>query len=491
MKSRLGYLIELFQLTGRELASVGHVDVSLISKWKNGSRTLKSDVESAQLISQYIYAIDKKREPSHLNTIMTKEYLNYMDYSEDKKLSLFKEWLCQSATSDDFVNFTQSVHQISLYESSMGLEYRRMQILKALEHDQNVFIKDVAIFLFNDYDWLDNDSGFNNRLVEHLEYLLQANVCVTLYFVLSYREEKFEKLILNLTKLMLYTHFQFSTKIMIAPIISGQSYLINMNERLVHGISNGNNYFTEITLDIDSNQMHFNNLVSHFNKKDIKSTILSVDKMNALIKQVLKTGRRRDNSYFISQSLFFTSMKEDLLLEILNDNLIDDDKITKCLNFYKQLNKNFKQNVENFENRHIYYYEVLETLAMKDSFICSNLSAIVGDAITIRKDQYIQHLQHTIYRLKTHENYHIAIVSENLIASFLHGINIWIKDSNMMLLWAEANVDKAAYVVDFDILDIYTQYFNEIWSKVSFNDHITNISIMQLNKLIKIASVAT
>ncbi len=489
MKSRLGYLIELFHLTGRELASVGHVDVSLISKWKNGSRTLKSDVESALLISQYIYTIDKKRDHSYLNIIMAKEYSTYMDYPQDKKMALFKDWLCQPATSDDFMNFTKSVNQLSLYTSSMGLEYRRIEILKALEQGHNGLVKDVEIFLFNDYDWLDNDGEFNNRLVGHLEYLLQTDVSVRLYLVLSYREEKFENLILNLTKLMLYTHFQLSTKIMIAPIISGHSYLINMNERLVHGISNGNNYFTEITMDIDSNQMHFNNLVSHFNQKDIKSSILSADKLNSLIKQVLKTGRRRDNSYFISQSLFFTSIQEDLLLEILNDNLIDDEKITKCLNFYKQLNKNFKQNVEDFENRHIYYYEALETLAMKDSFICSNLSAIVGEAIIIRKDQYIQHLQHTINRLKTHKNYHIAIVNENIIASFMHGINIWIKDSNMMLLWAEANVDKAAYVVDFDILDIYTQYYNKIWSTISFNNQRRNISIMQLNKIIKICQI--
>jgi len=176
-------------------------------------------------------------------------------------------------------------------------------------------------------------------------------------------------------------------------------------------------------------------------------------------------------------------------LEILNDNLIDDANITKCRNFYKQLNKNFKQNVENFENRHIYYYEVLEALAMKDSFICSNLSAIVGKTIIIRKDQYIQHLQHTINRLRTHKNYHIAVVSENVIDRFMHGINIWIKDSNMMLLWQEANVDKAACVVDFGILDIYTQYYNKIWSTVSFNDQITNISIMQLNKIIKICQI--
>jgi transcriptional regulator with XRE-family HTH domain len=57
-KSRFEILLNAFRISGKELAELLHIDSSLVSKWKNNKRSMKSNSPHLNSIVQHFIALD-------------------------------------------------------------------------------------------------------------------------------------------------------------------------------------------------------------------------------------------------------------------------------------------------------------------------------------------------------------------------------------------------------------------------------------------------
>ena len=97
-----------------------------------------------------------------------------------------------------------------------------------------------------------------------------------------------------------------------------------------------------------------------------------------------------------------------------------------------------------------------------------------------------KHIQQTIERLRKNDNYNIAIVGVNFTNDYIANANVWIKDSNLMILWPHQTLSQAVSIIEPHVLDIYTRYYNEVWSTLASNINIKEKSINQLEKIYRL-----
>ena len=91
--SRLGYLMDRFNITGRELASALHVDFTLVSKWRNLTRTLAPRSIHLKKIVEYFVALDSKTQYSTLLELLTETYPNAQLKSVTEISMFLSKWL--------------------------------------------------------------------------------------------------------------------------------------------------------------------------------------------------------------------------------------------------------------------------------------------------------------------------------------------------------------------------------------------------------------
>jgi predicted transcriptional regulator len=58
MATKLDLIMRLFSVSGKEIASVIHVDGSLVSRWRKGKRTLRFDSSYMAKIVNYFMELD-------------------------------------------------------------------------------------------------------------------------------------------------------------------------------------------------------------------------------------------------------------------------------------------------------------------------------------------------------------------------------------------------------------------------------------------------
>ena len=59
MHNRIKLLMKLFNISNTDLARLLQVDITLVSKWRNGSRSMKASQEYINRFVSYVVKLDK------------------------------------------------------------------------------------------------------------------------------------------------------------------------------------------------------------------------------------------------------------------------------------------------------------------------------------------------------------------------------------------------------------------------------------------------
>ncbi len=93
MESRLGVLMDNFAISGKDLASLLHIDSSLVSKWRNGKRTLRPNSVYTTQIIRHVMALDRNNHYAKIRMMLSREYMNIFKCPEQEIALFLKDWL--------------------------------------------------------------------------------------------------------------------------------------------------------------------------------------------------------------------------------------------------------------------------------------------------------------------------------------------------------------------------------------------------------------
>lgn len=93
MEKRLKILMKMFRISNQDLAMLLSVDVSLVSKWRSGTRSLHSNSEYMKKLNSYVIGLDRKNGYKKLQELLGKDYGEIGTMSEDEMSLLLSDWL--------------------------------------------------------------------------------------------------------------------------------------------------------------------------------------------------------------------------------------------------------------------------------------------------------------------------------------------------------------------------------------------------------------
>ena len=473
-------------ISGKELSNYLHMDVSLISRWKTGKRKITNSHYLYLLANFFIHFEEEKYWSILCNLLNLSPAINDTSLVDD-----LAHWLSQSFIEQDSLHLyaLMSDHPNSetYLKSYIGNSGRRQAILEFLSSVANLNGKMLYLISSEDMSWLTDDPIFPKQWALALTNCIDHGYEITIIHTIRRSMEELSTAFLQWMPLYLTSkvHAYYINKSNIqAP---AETLFIAENLLLCEGncfTKEANDRYSALTNDpltISSRQQDFLYILS----KTIQlNHIVTLPQLPEILDLVTRIGNNKEDSLLRADELFFTTMKRDLLEEILIDNNVNKYIQEVCLHFYDQLTFNFNQNVRLFNNKHIYNLNRLKEQSESAHYKANLLSIITGQEIWISRRQYIRHIESTIHRLRTNDHYHIGLYRPDLTPLPIERLNFWVKEGYFLTFWSKQSYKNIQLSKEPTMIETIKQFYNQQWDMLPPIDKSKTHVIEHLEKLI-------
>jgi len=497
-KTRLEILMRLANVTGKTLSNSLHVDMSLVSRWKNGVRSLVKNSEQLEKICDFFIGNNHGENlPIIHKIIIGKSTSALITMDEAGCLHLKRQlaiWLLEPLKINEYLLFEQQEtfnddeNKQKFYISFNGNEGRRQAMVAFLENILQ-FKEPHRILIMDEenYEWLrESQIYLNSWKKKMLDILGRGHQLVIIRGTNKRLDSLFDEIVewmpLYLTgQIGSYVGMQISSEFptslyILEDICALSGFEVDKEERFTA--------FTNDPLTIQSFQKMFekallrkNPFIKVFNRSNIQKAI----------QDIIIAGENNDPSYYMANELFFTNMREDLLSDILKNNSCTVVEEEIVLNFHKRLNQNFDQNVRLCENHHIYNYKSLEKCAKQTSYLNSHLSIITGRDIYMTRQDFIRHIEGTMRRIEKNADFDVALTSDNAKAPMLEEHEIWIKDGHYICTWSNKAYEHIIISLEPSVTHVFTEYYRQLWNSILVVEKDKKAVIEKFEKILKLA----
>lgn len=500
-KTRLEFLMLRTNVTGKTLAKYLHVDMSLVSRWKNGTRNLQNNNTQLEKICGFFITSNEGEYFPIVQQFMKGRYTLERFLSEGKIRNLctkeLSQWLLQPMRLDEYLLFEKqaasgsNLSQEKFYITFEGNKGRRQAILAFLEmvqdseHTHRIFIMDGE-----KDDWLLEDQQFFEFWKEKmLELLSQGHQLVIIRRFDQHLESLFNEIVLWMP-IYLNTQVQIYMATQEVPYGHQQSFYLLEEAYSLNGFytdDQADGRFSALTNDLLTVRSYQNLVEKILGKCYQLFYVYTRSTIEKVAETILKAGANNDNSYFMSNELFFSNMSEDLVKDILRYNACEAFEEKRVLNFYHQLNHNFGQNIQAFKNQHTYSYQCLEAFAKQNTYLNSHLSFFAGRPIYMNRQHYIRHIEGTMERLKKNADFSIALTRLDQKVYIQDDLDLWIKDGHFLCVWSNKTYEYMLISLDPSVTHIFTERYEAFWKSIPTVERDKTVVLQKFDKLLSLA----
>lgn len=183
-KSQLGYIMDLIELTGKDLATAINVDRTLVSKWKNNARPFSSSSVHFKNLVEALIFFNSRRKDSTLERFFGKVYpkedKNEPEYLEVcLTLWLIGKDLGNFNNLNDWRTSKSALYSanIEIYQGNVGKRHALLDFFEyalSLPPGQEIFISDLE-----EKNWLIEDPEFYNLYYKKYYEIIEMGHNVT------------------------------------------------------------------------------------------------------------------------------------------------------------------------------------------------------------------------------------------------------------------------------------------------------------------------
>ncbi len=437
-KSQFGYIMDLLEITGKEVSKGISVDRTLVSKWKNNARPLKQKNPHFSNVVKVLIEYNTERKDAILERFFREVYPNIDRNEPDYLFTCLNVWL-QGNDLGYFHSFNDwRKSKDALYTTNIevfqGNEGKRNAILEFFDYalqlpvGQEIFISDLE-----QSTWLTEQPGFHNIYHNKIDELAKYGHNITILYNPQVNTTSFDQF--DYFRLAKYftgnvTAYNSSDRRGSGPSL----YIIHRHMVMLSmaGDTQDNRYITLYRDPFSIKQM-----VRLFVKRLERSTqMISTysshgTSLKGFTENLLSAIKDGNSSYFLSPLPPFSTIPEVLLQEILSSHEMTDQQMFELMQIHK-VNKNlFFNNTTKTQLNEVISKEKLEAALSQEKTRLDDISSIIKKDVYITREQVIQHLTALSDLAEHYENFDITVASYKEIPLLSQSM-LWVVKDQML-----------------------------------------------------------
>lgn len=481
--SRLSYLMDIMNVTGKELSEAINIDNTTVSKWKNNQRKLKYRSKYPKMIATYFF--NKEFDFKHEDLIsMLKEYYPGLNSNNTEEIL---ETLCRWLTEEDNNQIIESKDDgdykaiVNVYTGINGWDKAIddfWNTINLLDKKHTVIIGD-----YGDIDWKNEDE----LVRKSMNYIINSARRGNEVIIIDRVTDEYKPYDVLLRWLPMYLsdnvniyYYEDSCNNNLKQSIYGVDGEIALTGCAIDNVQESN--LTTVYKDKANVEFYNTLLQSNLdNSKKLIETINTCDvvDMQKIIEENLKRARL---TYLLNNLPTFRNMPLELLEKILDDNNVEESYKKRCIKAYK-----IRREIRNRCNyRQIYNLEAIENALNNEYIIDYDLSAIIGKDIKISRDDFICQLKY-IAKTTTTKSYQMVLVPFSEISLLSKSAEIIAQDDSIVLAWDASKYKKRMYCKELTVIGGLFEYMEEVWSSIPLICKNEKWTQKQLDRILDLA----
>lgn len=436
-KSQFGYLMDLLEITGKEMSIKTSVDRTLISKWKNNARQIKVNSKHFHQLIEAFIAFNKTRTDKVLERFFREIYPSIDRNEPDYLKTCLETWLIGQDLGyfHSFSDWRKSQNalyttNIEVFKGNQGKRDAIMEFFRTaadMPPGQEIFISDNELV-----DWLIEDDLFNADYHQKLHNLAVYGHNITIIF----NGKSAEHMLDNFQYFRLSKYFTGNVTAYQASRDMGPSLYIIHKHMLLLSMSadmDSDNRYISIYRDPFSIQQMVQMFMLRLQRaSQMISTYSSHGtSLKGFTENLLTAIQGRDNSYFISPLPPFSTMPENILKEILESHDMTDVQTYELMQIHKVNKTMFFSNLEKSCLDEIISKNRLEEALSEDKIRLDDISAIIRKDVYITRDQLIAHLRALSDLTSQYQDFNITVATFDEIP-LLESCMLWLIEDQML-----------------------------------------------------------
>ena len=458
--NKFSYLLNLLKISPSQMAEYLNVDRTLVSKWKNGTRTisinsdyfdkalefliLKNETLNAKLLENLLSSIypDLNNEVNH-NLYLMNHLKNYiLNDNNDNKISKTNETIAPNSI------YSASVPIYSSEENML------LGILNMLDSVINDGIPQKLIFIFNDtLDLLMDYDNFRNKWLEKVLTLLNMGCKLRLAYTIGNSSKLFiylSSLIFhkNCSILSYMNSSNYDSKKTSFHIIEDRKIFLSIyhcEERNLY--SYGAIFFDPVSID-------FYTKIAEDIISKAKPTLYKLNAYtlyDTLFRQInIQANEIFANHhtiyYYDKIPTIYPTISEDLFYEILCNSIQSKDTIKKEFDLFKKINQYIKDHYYKNERKHFYPIDSLIKMADMDTIVYRE-ALNQFPKLVVSNSQFKRHMKELADYLLSNEKFNICLCPTTLIPS-APSVHCWCKKNERLIIFDDNYISQVKMCSD-------------------------------------------
>lgn len=436
--SPLGFMMEYIGIQTTALAQALHVDASLISKWKTGNRTLSAhSIYMNEVIAFFLN--DETCPVSIVKQALGDMYPHEEITTPNQLEALLRRALTTNTLPLPAMPALSGPGSSSLTALSFtGNSGRREAISQLLSYAETMTTPGDIIFIDSEeYLWLLEDTTYIEQFTQRIMGLLYKGFRAKFVIHYSSYRERFINLFNACSPLIFHRnvdwyYYEYYDELLMNFSFFILNHAVSLLGTSVDKTDSNTIIFTDPSLVIQHENMakhmigQCHELFHTFHPSSIEEVVDGIYHF-----------KRHGAFYSYLPSPAFVSAKEYLQREILINNGLAEDEITKYLDLNNKFRKAtschfLKKEAPTEPFIYIFQLEEMMRRIQEHTFISGSLTLLNGKAVQITKRQYAQELRDLARDLLKYDMMRIIFVSVKDQLP-LPSINCWCKQNLWMI----------------------------------------------------------
>ena len=491
--SRLAMLMQLLDVTGREMAAALHVDHSLVSKWKNNHRKIPVRMGVISRVADFLIESDMKKIRSVIYPLLVRSenpdiHLNSLDQRSmlDLRQKLVA-WLQDQAPlhhqahhqaqPNHFTQYWQSKDQyvcpIEIFPGEAGRKKAVLNMFDtvlAMPSDTQLWV-----LIQENTSWVDNDPVFSAKLHRKIISLVDKKQSLHIIYWLDHQSDMIHALARDWLPLQLnpqiqswyYPKYEPSLMPMVLFIIPEHAVLVGTcaekHPEAMHSM----------ILRDSASIMNFQSVFESYRKKSMPLLENHTEvRCSQLYLQLVKAGANlinkniyvqtsspsivllpgevfkkltRQNQILCSESFF--SDRTDESVSDKFDNQPGDRKENKC------------------QQRHVYRLNSLIQASRQAETTDPFFSMVSGETVSINQDDFKHILREMAHYLLAEDHYEIALLNDDQYQQ-INWPNIIHISNNLFVAWGDDESQARLSACESTIMHALETHINSRWQQI-------------------------
>lgn len=502
---KLALLMNIFNISGKELAKTIHVDPSLVSKWQKGRRKPTLNSQHYDYIAEFFLGINPMEyQRDKLNEILRSVSPGIDLNSHPERRKALIEWFM--TPENNYISPAPKIKtetapfklpgaimrpqpgEIKKYELFSGKEGKRQVVLNVLS---TVLTLEEPVELLitsqDDTTWLYENRDYIAGLMRIFKAILDRGHKITVIY-------KFDRSLSQIMAMLdywlplcktgrmqayYYTRHEDSginTSIYIARGIAAIVSMTPENE------SGANRTFLYRDPDVVRLfEANFEALLAGC--RPVLKTYLKDEP--ALYDKMAEIEKKPGYFYSFNEELSSLTMPFGLYQRLLGRAGLAQDKEEILLNRHRQRLEAFYQNIRFNRYREIYPLEIASELTGMEGCKYYRLYFFQGRAVQAESGEVIDHIANIIELLKNNEHYEIGFIDSH---AHIKSFNIAVKEESAFILsaWDNKGTNPIVLTSSESVMVLATeQYFLKLWEQIPRNNRNRDWVIEKFRSMIE------